>query len=82
MTRQDLIDMDLGDVIVFENPDYDDYIIGVSTDNRAIYSLEKMVEWYCDKENCSDDEALDFINYNTIKSLPYVEGSPIVMDDL
>lgn len=81
MTRQDLIDKGLDEVIVFENPDYDGCIIGVSTDDRAIYSLSKMVEWYCDKEKCSEDESLDFINYNTIKSLPYVEGSPIIMND-
>lgn len=39
MTRQDLVDNGHEDVVVFENPDFDGCIIGVTTDNQAVYSL-------------------------------------------
>ena len=41
MTRQDLVDNGHEDVVVFENPDFDGCIIGVITDNQAVYSLAK-----------------------------------------
>lgn len=49
MTRQDLIDNGHEDVVVFENPDFDGCIIGVTTDNQAVYSLAQMVDWYVKK---------------------------------
>lgn len=82
MTRQDLIDNGHEDVVVFENPDFDGCIIGVTTDNQAVYSLAKMVVWFYEKNNCSDEEALEFIEHNTLRALPYVENAPIVLDDL
>lgn len=83
MTVQDLVDKGHEDVIVFENPSFDGCIIGISTDDKAVYSLSKMIEWYSKNENCSYDEALEFISYNTIRALPYQgEKSPIVVDDL
>ena len=34
------------------------------------------------KENCDESEALEFIEYNTLRALPYYKLSPIVMNDL
>lgn len=82
MTRQDLIDQGNEDVVVFENPDFDGCIIGLSTDNRAVYSLAKMVLWYYERNNCDAEGALEFIEYNTLRSLPYIQNGPIVLNDL
>lgn len=82
MTRQELIENGFDDVVVFENPDYDGCIIGITTDRRAVYSLGDMVIWYYEKNNCSAEEALEFIEYNTIRALPYQKNAPIVIDDL
>lgn len=82
MTRQELIDNGHEDVVVFENPDFEGCIIGLSTDERAVYSLAKMVIWYYEKNGCSAEEALEFIEYNTLRALPYIENAPIVLDDL
>ena len=82
MTRQDLIDNEHEDVVVFENPDFDGCIIGVTTDNQAVYSLAKMVVWFYEKNGGSASGALEFIEYNTLRALPYVENAPIVLDDL
>ena len=38
MTRQDLCDKGYKDVIVFENEDYEGCIVGVTTNNEAVYS--------------------------------------------
>ena len=46
MTRQELIDKGYEDTVVFENPDFDGCIVGVTTDRIAVYSFSKMAEWY------------------------------------
>ena len=81
--RDRLLDNGYDDVIIFENESYDDALIGVSEDRRAIYSFEKMVEWLMKKDNISEEEAIEWIEYNTIRSLPYIGNkAPIVMFDL
>lgn len=62
------------------NPSYDTAIIGVSHDERVIYDFEKMVEWLIETENFTYDEAVEWIEYNTIRLLPYNgENAPIIM---
>ena len=62
------------------NYSYDDALIGVSEDGRAIYDFDKMVEWLMNEAGLSDSEAVEWIEYNTIRALPYFgEGAPIIM---
>lgn len=82
MTIQDLIDNGYEDLSVFENPSYDGCIVGISTDNQIIYSLSQMVEWFCKENNCSFDESLEYIDYNTIRTIPYMENPPVIINDL
>ena len=78
--REILVDMDYENLIVFENPNYDEAIIGVSHDDRVIYDYDKMLAYLTDKENMSVEEAADFISYDTIRSLSYRgPEAPIVM---
>lgn len=67
------------DVIVFD--DYgEETLVGVDSNNRAVYDYEKMAEWLMDNWECTYEEAIDWIEYNTIRSLGYVgEGAPIVV---
>lgn len=67
------------DVIIFDNPSFDCALIGVSEDNRAIYDFDKMVIWLAVTYAISREEAVEFIEYNTIRALPYQENAPIVM---
>lgn len=74
-----LENMGYEDIIVF-----DDYgietLIGVDSENRAVYDYDKMVEWIMKTDKCSYDDAVDWIEYNTIRSLPYVGNkAPIVV---
>ena len=59
---------------------YDDALIGVSEDNRAIYDFGLMIEWLMTKYDWSEEESIEWIEYNTLRSLPYMgEGAPIIM---
>ena len=70
------------EVILFENYDYADALIGISIDNRAVYSYEKMVDFLVKKENFTREEAIEWIDYNTIRALPYAgEKAPIIVTE-
>lgn len=81
MTNREILeDLDYENLIVFNNPDYDEAIIGVSHDDRVIYDYDKMLEHLVSKENMSIEDAADFISYDTIRSLSYRGAdAPIVM---
>ena len=71
------------DVLILKDESYDSALVGVTSDNRAVYSYNKMVEWYMNKNNSTSEEAMEWIDYNTIRALPYMgAGAPIVMFDL
>ena len=75
-----LLEYGYEDVKYLVNYSYDDALIGVSEDGRAIYDFDKMVEWLMKEEGWSDTEAIEWIEYNTIRALPYMgEGAPIIM---
>lgn len=62
--------------------DYDYYtaIIGVSSNNRVIYDFEKMVDFLVDEHSFTYEEAVEWIEYNTIRALSYFgSDAPIVM---
>ena len=46
----------------------------MSHDNRAVYDYEKMAEWLVVNEDFSYEEAVEWIDYNTLRALPY--GGP------
>ena len=62
------------------NYSYDDALIGVTEDGRAVYDYEKMIEWLMNEEGWSDNEAVEWIETNTLRALPYMgEDAPIVI---
>ena len=62
------------------NYSYDDALIGVTSDDRAVYDYELMVEWLINSEGFTEEEARDWINYNTLRALPYMgEGAPVIL---
>lgn len=78
--EQRILDAGYEDVIIFSGDSYDDALIGVSEDGRAIYDFDLMVEWLMKQDNMDEISAIEWIEYNTIRSLPYVgDKAPIVM---
>lgn len=68
------------EAIIFTDASYDESIIGVTTDNRIVYSYERMVEEFMNDNNCSIEEAIDWIDYNSIRALSYCgDNAPIIM---
>ena len=66
--------------LILDNSAYDNSIIGISLDNRLIYDYNKMVKEYSKDNNCSIDEAIEWIDYNTIRALSYISNDkkPII----
>jgi hypothetical protein len=78
--RQKLLDLGYEDAIIFTNPDYDSAIIGVSHDDRVIYDYDEMIAYLMLEDNVTIEEAMDFIDYNTVRSLPYSgNNGPIIL---
>ena len=84
MTAEErLLDAGYEDVVIFKNYSYDSALIGVTDDNRAVYSFEKMVDWLVENEGFEEIEAMEFIEYNSLRALPYAGSqAPIVMFEL
>lgn len=80
--KEKLCDEGYEDVIVFDNPSFDGALIGVSIDNVAIYSYSKMIKAAVEQEGWTEEEAAEWIDYNTIRSLPYTENSPIIIYEI
>ena len=75
-----LMDQGFENFIIFENPDYDLAIIGITENNQVVYDYDKMIEHLIHEDDMSYEEAIDFISYNTIRSLSYVGmGAPIII---
>ena len=67
---------------MFENPSFDESIVGISNDNRIVYNYEKMVEEFAYDNSCDYEEAEEFIQYNTMRALPYYgDEAPIVISE-
>ena len=75
-----LADQGYDGVLIFTDYGYDDALIGVTEDERAVYDFDAMVDWLCRTEGFSETEAIEWIEYNTIRALPYAgPRAPIIM---
>lgn len=75
-----LLDAGYDGVIYLVNESYEDALVGVSEDERAIYNFELMVKYLMNKYEWSEIESIEFIEYNTIRALPYMgDKAPIIM---
>jgi len=77
--RKYIEDQGFEQVVIFEGPDYAPAFIGVTSDDRAVYDHDKMVEFLMDRDGMTEDEAVEFISYNTIRAPDYMEKGPVVM---
>lgn len=81
MTINDDVRLELcDDAIVFDNPSFDNSIIGTTIDGNAVYDYDKMVEELMNDENMSEQDAIDWIEYNTIRAIPYAGNmAPVII---
>lgn len=65
---------------MLDNHTYDRSIVGITVNGKLVYDYEKMVEEFMDDEECDELEALEWLEYNTMRALPYMgERRPIIL---
>ena len=72
----------LDEIVMFENPSYSTAVIGISDDDRLIYDYGKMIEFLMDEDGMDMYEAIEFIDFNTIRAIGYQSSlgkMPIIM---
>ena len=81
--KSELVDRGYEDSVVLENPSYIDAVVGISQNGQVIYDFDKMVDYLVDTEEMTEEDAIEFIDFNTIRALPYMgENAPIVKYNL
>ena len=67
----------------FTGDNYSSAIIGYTEDGSLVYSYEKMIEWLMNMYNITQEEAIDWINYNVIGTAQCMSGiKPIIVYEL
>lgn len=72
-----LLDAGYEDVAYYVNQEYPDALIGVTTNNIAVYDYNLMIEQLIN-EGFTEEEATDWISYNTMGAY-FGENTPIIM---
>lgn len=56
--------------------------IGPDYSLHAVYDKTRMLEFYCMDNKCSMEDAVEWFEFNTLQSLPYIneDQRPIIMD--
>ena len=54
-------------------------IIGITEEGNLVYSYSKMVEQEMEDYGISFDDAVEYINYNAIRTVPYMKDKPPVI---
>ena len=68
------------DSMVFDNPAYDNSIIGISLDGRVIYAYELMVAELMSDNDWSETDCMDWIDYNSTQGISSCENKlPIIV---
>ena len=81
--KEILLEAGFEDILLLSNYSYDDALVGVTTDNRSVYSYSKMVNWLMSTEGFTQSQAQEWIQHNTIKGAPYFgPKAPIIMYDV
>ena len=57
-------------------------IIGISDDGRAVYDFNQLIEAFMSFNNWAYDEAIDWYETNTLRSLPYYANHPYIVTNI
>lgn len=77
---RETLNNDYDSIVIFDNPSYDNSIIGVTSDlSTLVYDYTLMVKEFAEENECSEEEAEEFIQYNTIRAISYCGNTPIVV---
>jgi hypothetical protein len=63
-----------------ENYSYDNALVGVTEDGRAVYNYELMIDWLINKEGWTDNKAVEWIEHNVVRVLSHMgNDAPIIV---
>lgn len=69
------------DIKVLDDHAYDKSVVGITDDGRLVYDYNKMIEEFMEDEGCDEIEATEWLDYNTMRALPYFgENAPIIIN--
>lgn len=75
-----LCTLDREDTVVLTDPDFTEAVIGISSRGQVIYDYDTMVEILMDRDGMSNVDAIQFIDYNTMRAIYYMgEKAPIIL---
>ena len=67
------------ETMFFENPSFVKAIIGITDSGQLIYDYDLMISAAMEEEGWTDEEAIEWIEYNTLRTIPYMGSNhPIV----
>ena len=64
--------------ILLENYSYDDAIVGITESGSVVYDFDLMIAWLCETEDFNYEDAVEWIEYNTFRAIPYFQNKGIV----
>lgn len=71
-----------GSTIILDNHAYDNSVVGITEDGILVYDFDKMVEEFMEDEGCDELDAIEWLEYNTLRALPYMgDRRPILIMD-
>ena len=59
------------EILLFESPSYASAFVGLTMDNQAVYDYDKMVAELVREDGMTEEDAMEFIDYNTVRALDY-----------
>lgn len=67
--------------VLFDAPAFDNSIVGFTSCGNVCYNYDKMIIEFSHDNNCTHDESVEFIDYNTVRSIPYINNDykPIII---
>ena len=78
--EQMLLDNDLEGTSFFTGDNYATAILGYTEDGNLVYSYDDMVDWLMDNDDMDDISAREWIDYNVIRTIPYMgEKKPVIV---
>lgn len=67
------------ETVFFENPSFVKAITGITDSGQLIYDYALMIYSAMEEENWNEEESVEWIEFNTLRSIPYMgHARPIV----
>lgn len=81
--RRWLQDNGYDQTVLLEDPDFSTAIVGITDDERLVYAYDRMVNHLMLQDHITAEEAMEFIDYNTVRALPYMgDKAPVILYDI